>query len=57
MSSQTSYTYTVSSLAYTLPLLHAARYLSHTVIGIFLGRVEQGKSTLSNYSVLCVARI
>ena len=32
------YTYTLTSLAYTLPLLHAARHLSYTVIGLLLSR-------------------
>ncbi|ORX38408.1 hypothetical protein BD324DRAFT_620746 [Kockovaella imperatae] len=47
MSSQPTYTYTVSSAAYALPLLHAARYLSHTVIGILLGKIDRGSKRVS----------
>jgi hypothetical protein len=39
MSSSTSYT--LSPEAYALPLLHAARYTSYTVLGLFLGSLDQ----------------
>jgi hypothetical protein len=32
----TSYTYTLTSEAYTIPLLHAAAHLGHTVLGLLL---------------------
>ena len=38
--SATPYTYTLSPLAYALPLLHAARYTSNTVLGLLLGSVN-----------------
>lgn len=36
----TSTTYSLDSLAYALPILHAARYPSYTVLGLFLGSLN-----------------
>ena len=40
MASQ-AYTYILTPAAYTIPLLHAARNTAHTVLGIFLGSVDE----------------
>lgn len=39
--SGSTYTYTLTGNAYTIPLLHAARYTAHTVLGIFLGTIDE----------------
>ena len=48
-----SYTFTLTPLAYTLPLLHAARHLS-TVLGIFLGRSSPSPSSSSSASEIII---
>ena len=53
-------TYTLSSIAYALPLLHAARHTSYTVVGLLLGsaastgevNVQDAVPLLHNYTSL-----
>lgn len=42
-----SFTYELTPLAYTIPLLHAAHHLS-TVLGVFLGRLSPSPSSSSS---------
>ncbi|OCF31535.1 hypothetical protein I316_06734 [Kwoniella heveanensis BCC8398] len=44
-STTTKYTYTLTPLSYTLPILHAARYPSSTVIGVFLSSSSLGSES------------
>jgi hypothetical protein len=44
------YSYTFSTLAYALPLLHAARYPSSTTVGLLLGRPSSSPSTSTSES-------
>jgi len=41
--SKSPYAFTLTPLAYTIPILHAAHHLS-TVLGVFLGRVSPSSS-------------
>ncbi|WVF67571.1 hypothetical protein IAT40_002329 [Kwoniella sp. CBS 6097] len=45
VTSTSKYTYSLTSLSYTLPILHAARYPSSTVIGVFLSSATTNAST------------
>lgn len=46
--SATSYTYTLTPLAYALPLLHAARHTSSTVLGLLLGSVAANEVVIDD---------
>ncbi|WVQ95058.1 hypothetical protein IAU59_002150 [Kwoniella sp. CBS 9459] len=45
VSSNPRYTYSLTPLSYTLPILHAARYPSSTVIGVFLSSSPSSSSS------------
>lgn len=47
-----SYKYTLSSQAYAVPLLHAAKHHSQTVIGVFLAQPPIPSSSSSNTTSL-----
>jgi hypothetical protein len=47
-----SHSYTLSAHAYSLPLLHAARYTSNTVLGIFLGTIDPSTRSITVSSAI-----